>query len=860
MSIYKICPLGHKINVPYKKFFNIKCFSNAQVPTRVGFMKPSFKLNRKAQKYIVNVQWIKSTDTKELEKLCKNIRNDADSFNTYEIIDIVYYLSKVPNKKAYLTIEPLLFYFFRKYNSSVNLNGVAIHRLLRVLTEYQDLVYREWIYLIANIVSKKHAHISMRDIQLILDDLALFYDFQIHCHIMAFYNTIIMRIHELEVKRLPFLIHVIGRIGCSNDKLLKILYNTLKKHIYIKELYRSDFSGLLLRGLANLKISPEHFILEQLYQPVKDNINYTNIKYLSWCADGFSRLNYFTPLPLLVNQIIKMRHQITQLELNDFSSILNCIQSYILIKQYYKQNNSSPFLDENKQTYTSHQNSDKNEQKKLNRNEPKRQDKMNTMSEQQQECATPINFNLTNADVISHKNDTHTKDIKELFLKGNNDDSLISIEELYSIYLKLENIILEKVTECIYNSTPPYRVIMFELLTRLFRFHKQPIDLIINMNTHRYDTSLLLRHTNSLSLIISNTDNRIMSKSNLSFQVSKYNLKNEFFFNNTSTIDAMPQANHTDDNGHGKEQGNGRDNGHGKEQGNRRDNGHGKEQGNRRDNEQGNRRDNEQDNRRDNEQGKEQGNRRDNEQGKEQGNRRDNEQGNGRDNEQGKQNNDRCLDGEEKQNNDQHKRDMGMEYEQKRIKKYTKKYTNKNNEQNSEEHNEAAANSNTNASLPKILKNFLHSIFFRTASLGSRTIMLLLIALVRLNFGEREKVEYLNKVDSNILPFSKANEIYRPLTKCIIREVIRKVDTLNSEELIICTMCLIELDALNLNDDLFPLLIHRLFILYKTNYMSNDHLLQLKHLLQFLYGHKRDIITSKLNFATIKKFKFFIHL
>lgn len=129
------------------------------------------------------------------------------------------------------------FIFFLKYNKNshtINLNGISIHRLLRVLTEYQDIVYREWIYSISEIISRKHAHISMRDIQLILDDLALFYDFEIHKQIIPFYKTITNRINELEIKRLPFLIHVIGRIGCNDNKLLYVLFNTLKNNIFKK--------------------------------------------------------------------------------------------------------------------------------------------------------------------------------------------------------------------------------------------------------------------------------------------------------------------------------------------------------------------------------------------------------------------------------------------------------------------------------------------------------------------------------------------------------------------------------------------------------------------------------------------------
>ncbi|SOV80975.1 conserved Plasmodium protein, unknown function [Plasmodium sp. gorilla clade G3] len=772
---YRILYLNNK-NV--NSFFRFSS-SSVCIPKRVGFMKPSFKLNSKAQKYIVNVQWLKNNDTKKLEELCNKIKKDASTFNSYELIDLIYYLSKHSNKNVYLTIEPLLFHFFLKYNKNshtINLNGISIHRLLRVLTDYQDIVYREWIYSISEIISKKHAHISMRDIQLILDDLALFYDFQIHKQIIPFYKTITNRINELEIKRLPFLIHVIGRIGCNDNKLLYVLFNTLKKNIFKNELYRSDFSGLMLRGLANLKIVPEPNLLYQLYKPIRDNINCTNIKYISWCADGFSRLNFFYPLPLLVNQILKMKDKISQLELNDFSSILNCIQSYILMKynnntkmgkgicKSYQENINSI---ENKDSYYSYINNENIIQEHSNSktqysNISKQKSEHTEMYHQKDDMINNdmIYNNLYNTSQQNRNNNSDIQNNNYMFNSSNpydkniqtnnkthilgekknaslqnnkysnNDGDMnfsISIEQLYDIYTKLENLIIEKISESIYNSTPPYRVIIFELMTRLFRFYSKPIDLIITMNTHRYDTPILLKHSNSLQLILSNEQNRLMSNSNLSFYVNKFDILDDFFFgtHHKETDQDSPNYHKTDE--------------------------------------------------------------------------------------------PNIYNIFKKKNNDIF----------------------------------------VNIPLPKIFKNFLHSIYFRTPALGGRTIMLLLIALVRLNFGQREKLEYDQKRNTNILPLMKASEIYRPLTHCIIREIIRKLQTFNSEELIICSICLNELDALTLNKELFSLLIDRFNNLKINNYITNDQLVQLKTLFNYWITHKRNMIIDNLKFSNAKQFKSF---
>ncbi|SPJ11752.1 conserved Plasmodium protein, unknown function [Plasmodium sp. DRC-Itaito] len=875
---YRILYLKNK-NV--NSFFRFSS-SSVCIPKRVGFMKPSFKLNRKAQKYIVNVQWLKNDDTKKLEELCNKIKKDANTFDSYELIDIIYYLSKHSNKNVYLTIEPLLFHFFRKYNKNshtINLNGISIHRLLRVLTDYQDVVYREWIYSISEIISKKHAHISMRDIQLILDDLALFYDFQIHKQIIPFYKTITNRINELEIKRLPFLIHVIGRIGCNDNKLLYILFNTLKKNILKNELYRSDFSGLMLRGLANLKIVPQPNLLYQLYKPIRDNINCTNIKYISWCADGFSRLNFFYPLPLLVNQILKMKDKISQLELNDFSSILNCIQSYILIKynnntkmekqirKSYQQNinsienkdlfysyiNDGNIIQNNLYSKTqcsniSKQKSEHTEiyhQKDYKINNEINYNNLYNNSQQNRNNISNIqnknylfnssnkydkNLESTNKNVIleEKKNDSFQNNIY-----SNNDTNMnfcISIEQLYDIYTKLENIILEKISESLYNSTPPYRVIMLELMTRLFRFYPKPIDLIITMNTHRYDTPILLKHSNSLQLILSNEQNRLMSNSNLSFYVNKFDILNDFFFgthhketdehnlNYYKTDEHSLNYHKTDEhslNYHKTDE--------------HSLNYH----------------------------------------------KTDEHSLNYHKTDEHSLNYHKI----DEHSLNYHKIDEhSLNYH--KIDEHSLNY-HKTDEHNpnyhkTDEHNlnyhktdepnihNILKNKNNdifvNIPLPKIFKNFLHSIYFRTPALGGRTIMLLLIALVRLNFGQREKLEYEQKMNTNILPLMKASEIYRPLTHCIIREIIRKLQTFNSEELIICAICLNELDALNLNKELFSLLIDRFYNLKNKNYMTNDQLVQLKNLFNYWINNKRNMIINNLKFLNAKQLKHFITL
>lgn len=75
---------------------------------------------------------------------------------------------------------------------------------------FQDVTYRVWIYDVAKIVGNKHHHLLMRDLQLIIDDLSLFYDAAAQGVLGQFENAVIERAKELELHRLPLVVHALG--------------------------------------------------------------------------------------------------------------------------------------------------------------------------------------------------------------------------------------------------------------------------------------------------------------------------------------------------------------------------------------------------------------------------------------------------------------------------------------------------------------------------------------------------------------------------------------------------------------------------------------------------------------------------
>lgn len=100
------------------------------------------------------------------------------------------------------------------YTGTLNVDACEILiRLLRTMFIYQDVTYRVWVYEVAQIVGIKHKHLLMRDVQLIIDDLSLFYDAAAQSVLTNFEDIIIKRAHELEISRLPLVIHALGELS-----------------------------------------------------------------------------------------------------------------------------------------------------------------------------------------------------------------------------------------------------------------------------------------------------------------------------------------------------------------------------------------------------------------------------------------------------------------------------------------------------------------------------------------------------------------------------------------------------------------------------------------------------------------------
>lgn len=94
---------------------------------------------------------------------------------------------------------------------------------------FQDAVYREWIYEIADLVGSRHSHLLMRDLQLIIDDLSLFYDANAQHVLSNFEQSIVARAAEIELFRIPFFIHSLGSFSTISSYHISICISYLHR-------------------------------------------------------------------------------------------------------------------------------------------------------------------------------------------------------------------------------------------------------------------------------------------------------------------------------------------------------------------------------------------------------------------------------------------------------------------------------------------------------------------------------------------------------------------------------------------------------------------------------------------------------
>ncbi|KAK1933443.1 hypothetical protein X943_003691 [Babesia divergens] len=300
-----------------------------------GFGRPQTHKSKTGTNFIAKLQSVSgSTPKSDVSNLLMEISQHIDELNAYELVDIGYYLTRVNSPDCAQVVEPILHRFFSLPERHSCLNGVYIHRLLRTMFIYQDVTYRVWVYEVAQIVGIKHKHLLMRDVQLIIDDLSLFYDAAAQSVLTNFEDIIIKRAHELEISRLPLVIHALGRSGYNTIQVAKVIHEVYMQNKGHPDFYLCHHIGLLLKGYATFHFHPGQEFLDDVWIHLKDSIKTAEFKYISWLGESFLKLGYVKHAPEVLDELLNKQHLLSHLEFTDFISGCWSIQSYLLAKEF----------------------------------------------------------------------------------------------------------------------------------------------------------------------------------------------------------------------------------------------------------------------------------------------------------------------------------------------------------------------------------------------------------------------------------------------------------------------------------------------------------------------------------------------
>eukprot|EP00375_Theileria_parva_P002191 XP_764868.1 hypothetical protein [Theileria parva strain Muguga] len=395
-----------------------------------GFGKSQSSKSKHGLKYLGMLQSVsKSTSDEKLFNILADISKFIDEFSPYELIDI---------------------------------------GLLRTMFIFQDVTYRVWVYEIAQLVSSKHDHLIMRDMQLVIDDLSLFYDAAAQGALNQLEDSVLSRVHELELYRLPLLIHALvytynihciytkvyncnetyenlGRCGYNSINVPKEVHRVYLSYKGHKDYYSSHLIGLLLKGYASFRFNPGTEFLDDVWSNIKDKLKNTEFKYLSWIGESFLKLRYFPSISVILDELISKHSILSHLEFTDFISNCWSIQSHILSLEF--KNYIVPG------------------------------------SVWQDLSYSDDGFSEMNPNSLSLENNP-----KE------------TVDNLYRYYKRLISLITTEMPGKIYESTPPYRSTQFELMTRLIDIYPNPRDFRILLPLRKYDSIYpVLSFPNSLN-------------------------------------------------------------------------------------------------------------------------------------------------------------------------------------------------------------------------------------------------------------------------------------------------------------------------------------------------------------------------
>ncbi|CEM26645.1 unnamed protein product [Vitrella brassicaformis CCMP3155] len=297
-------------------------------------------------------------------RLLREAARNVDQLSASHAAEIAYFITKSDFGGGDELLPTLFDKTMKEWES---LGGMQLHRFLRSMVHKQELVHRPWFFTIADTLTKRHSHLQLNVIKLIIEDFAVIYEYRYEPLFRSIAETITKTSHYLDPKGCVFILHAFARAKYRHEPLINALLPRLET---LMDRLPFDLQCLLVRSLANLGCRPgpellEHFdrtlvpplLVEpkrgkptQRQQPLQQqqdeqqDIHFVNrggcmsdewdegdndgsskpidggtvpSHCLTWVADGFLRLQHFGPVPALVEALLKRSDELNYLGLVD---------------------------------------------------------------------------------------------------------------------------------------------------------------------------------------------------------------------------------------------------------------------------------------------------------------------------------------------------------------------------------------------------------------------------------------------------------------------------------------------------------------------------------------------------------------
>uniref|UniRef100_A0A0G4G1U2 Uncharacterized protein n=1 Tax=Chromera velia CCMP2878 TaxID=1169474 RepID=A0A0G4G1U2_9ALVE len=211
------------------------------------------------------------TSEKKFDRLC-DAAHDAvvsESLSSAEAALIGWYIlnsefGELNSRKKLLRELNRLAY--REWKS---LDGLSLHRFLRVFNVISEMTRRDWLLDIARQLEHRHKHFKLRELLVVLEDFAITYDFRLRGLFEKAGETLKEKRREMRVQDAVFILHAYGKAGFIDDELYKIATNILTEDF---ENLMPDLSALVLKSIAHLGRQPPESLYRNLVETAAKDV------------------------------------------------------------------------------------------------------------------------------------------------------------------------------------------------------------------------------------------------------------------------------------------------------------------------------------------------------------------------------------------------------------------------------------------------------------------------------------------------------------------------------------------------------------------------------------------------------------